>query len=155
MLKEKRELTQSFINILEGQEINISAASTKIEKGDIYWDYKTENKPLDLYAMDEEELQNLLDELSSYVLDELKREYVGKEISLLDLDNNMQQLLNLGDKESIFNYDTREYLKDSFCYQYQDNPAGAGTGFNFEFKIVKDNEDTTKIIVKVIDITEV
>lgn len=89
------------------------------------------------------------------LLNELKERFLGKEFKLLELDNDMQLILNreLEDTtyvNSIFDYNVREMLENSFCYN-----VGACSGYNFTFEIIEDSEDELNIIVKVIDIDEV
>jgi len=85
------------------------------------------------------------------MLELLKEKFLNKEVNLVDLDNEVLRLVP--DAHSIFDYDVREMLENSFCYQCQTDTVPAG--YNFEFEIVEDSEDATKIVAKVIDIFEV
>lgn len=149
MEKEIKEV-QNFINVLEGKKINISATSCIVERGNIIWDYQdNETKAsLNLYAMDEDQLNELKSELADDVLNYLKEKYLNQEIKLLDLDSEITELIP--NSNSIFEYNVQEMLRDSFCYQYQDDPSPSG--FNFEFKVIEDNKNGLDILVEVVNI---
>lgn len=83
------------------------------------------------------------------MLNELKKEYLNKEIKLVDLDNAMQGAFPI--VTSIFEYDVKDMLENGYCYQTDNSPAG----YNFEFEITKDNEDVTEIVVKITSIDEI
>lgn len=88
-------------------------------------------------------------------LDLMKKEFMNKQFKLVDLDNDVINfIVEKIDVEytpkSIFEYDTRQMLKDSFCYQYDDSE-----GYNFEFEIIKNNKSVLDITVKVINIIEI
>jgi Asp-tRNA(Asn)/Glu-tRNA(Gln) amidotransferase B subunit len=149
MERERIQEVQNFINVLEEKEINMKAEDYKIVNGDIV--SISENTVLDLYVMDEAELADLQQELATYVVDYLKEQYLNQEIKLLDLDNNLQELIPQAD--SIFDGDTRDYIENSFCYQYLTEPSLSG--FNFEFEIIEDSNKITDIIVKIINIDNI
>lgn len=143
-----RKSIGNFINALEGREVNINSKNYKIKDGEIF---SNGDNILDLDIMDEYELEDLQDQLASEVLLYLKETYLGKEIKILDLDNELLELVPRAD--SIFDCDTREKLEsDGFCYQYDyDNPSG----FNFIFEIMKDSDDILDVEVKIIDIGKI
>jgi hypothetical protein len=145
MERERIQEVQNFINVLEEKEINMKAEDYKIVNGNII---DENNIAFDLYAMDEDELSDLQQDLAVYVVDYLKEEYLNEEIKLLDLDNDLQELVPYAD--SIFDGDTRDYIENSFCYQYLTEPSLSG--FNFEFEIIEDSDKVTDIVVKVINI---
>ncbi|WP_291566837.1 MULTISPECIES: hypothetical protein [unclassified Clostridium] len=142
-----RKSIENFINVLEGKEVIINSKSYKIEDGKIV----NGNNILNLNIMNEYELEDLQDQLASEVLLYLKETYLGKEIKILDLDNEMLELVPRAD--SVFDCNTREKLEsDGFCYQYDyDNPSG----FNFIFEIMQDSDDILHIEVKIIDIGKI
>lgn len=83
------------------------------------------------------------------MLNELRKNYLNKEIKLVNLDNAMQ--VTFPAVKSIFEYNVKEMLENGYCYQVDVSPSG----YNFEFEIVKDAKDATKIIVKVTNIEEI
>lgn len=143
-----RKSIENFINVLDDKEVVINFKNYKIEDGEILSDG---DNILDLNTMDEYKLEDLQDQLASGVLLYLKETYLGKEIKILDLDNELLELVPRAD--SIFDCDTREKLEsDGFCYQYDyDNPSG----FNFIFEIMQDSDDILNVEVKIIDIGKI
>ncbi|NFV47234.1 hypothetical protein FDJ70_06045 [Clostridium botulinum] len=79
------------------------------------------------------------------ILRELKEEYLGKKVKLLELDNYMCGRFDYAD--SIFDRDTKEFLEDGFCWE-----TAEMEGFNFEFKVIEETEDILNTVVKVISI---
>lgn len=79
------------------------------------------------------------------ILRELKEEYLGKKVKLLELDNDMCGRFDYTD--SIFDGDTKEFLEDGFCWD-----TAEMEGFNFEFEIIEETEDILNTVVKVISI---
>ena len=149
MDRERIQEVQNFINVLEGETLHMSGETTLVKNGDLYWG-KTD-KPLDLYSMYEIQLLDLQDELAVYVLPYLEKTYIGKEINLKQFDDEMRKVVSKA--SSIFDYDVREMLENSFCYQYA--YENIEEGFNVDFKIVKDSENVLDIIVKIVDIRDI
>lgn len=93
-----------------------------------------------------------LDELA----DQLRKEYLDKEILLSELDSNISQLENRSEwlfANSIFEHNVKEMIDTSFTYlENKDTNYEFVSGINFEFQIIKDNEWETDITVKVKDI---
>ncbi|KOC56908.1 hypothetical protein IRP63_13900 (plasmid) [Clostridium botulinum] len=79
------------------------------------------------------------------MLKELKEEYVGKEVKLLELDNDMCSRFDYAD--SIFDGNTKEFLEDGFCWE-----TAEMEGFNFEFDVIEQTEDILDTVVKVVSI---
>lgn len=64
-------------------------------------------------------------------IEKLKKDYLGKEVKLLNLDNKMCDLLGAS---SIFEYDVKEMLEDGFTYMQDE-----WQGYNFYFEVVEFN----------------
>lgn len=79
------------------------------------------------------------------MLEMLKKEYLDKEIKLLTLD---QEMCEIFETSSIFEYDVEEMLEDGFTYMQDE-----WQGYNFVFEVVEfDSSEPLKTIVRVVDI---
>ncbi|MCD3319513.1 hypothetical protein G8V07_11525 [Clostridium botulinum D/C] len=78
-------------------------------------------------------------------LRELKEEYLGQKVKLLELDNFMRSQFDYAD--SIFDRNTEELIENSFCWE-----TAEMEGFNFEFEVIEKKEDILNTIVKVTNI---
>lgn len=94
------------------------------------------------------------------IIKEAREKLVGKEISLLEVDNQVLQILEENgneantDKNSIFNGDTREYIENgSYTYSYynEDND----TNIDIAFKVIEDNENLFEVLIRVIEVEEI
>ena len=79
------------------------------------------------------------------MLERLKQEYLDREIKLLTLD---QEICEIFETSSIFEYDVEEMLQDGFVYMEDE-----WQGYNFVFEVVEfDSSEPLKTIVRVVDI---
>ncbi len=85
------------------------------------------------------------------LVEELKSELLGKEMTLLEVDNKVEGIT--GSTTSLFDYGFEE-VKSSCSYyiQYNDE-TDMDEEILVEYEIVEDNEEQTDIIVKVTNVS--
>lgn len=81
-------------------------------------------------------------------------ELVEKELTLFDMDNEVQRILNIEGKISIFDEDVKDILSLGECtYIYWDDEFGGETrDINIEFEILEENDDIENTIIKIMRI---
>lgn len=79
-----------------------------------------------------------------------KKELLGRKMTVLELDNYMQE--ELSTNESLFDEDVKEYIYNNKSYAYKLNEDDY---LNVEWEIIKDNEDILKVVVKITDIDNI
>ena len=78
---------------------------------------------------------------------EIKVELLNKEMTLLDMDNELMNALETNN--SIFDGDTESFIEDrNFVYQVQ----GLEDEIMVDFKVIEKNEDNLETIVKVTNV---
>lgn len=81
-------------------------------------------------------------------IEQLKK-LAGEEFTLLEMDNTIQEIIGLDDKNSIFDGDTEDYLeREEFSYVVEDEDV------NIKFNIIEENEDLLETIIEVVEIEE-
>ena len=76
------------------------------------------------------------------IIKELCDELLGKEMTLLEMDNTAIGII--GDTDSLFEYESYVLEQNCACYFYDDEHT-----INVEFKIIEENEEALDIIVEV------
>ena len=90
------------------------------------------------------------------LLKELKKEFLNKEFTLLDLDNTIENLTE--STTSIFDFDLERDVmysnKEGSCSYYIEcnDETDMDEVINVEFTVIKENEDEREILVKVTNI---
>lgn len=83
------------------------------------------------------------------LVENVKSELLGKEVSLLELDNTVQSIT--GSTTSLFDYDTTN-VSCSYYISYNDE-TDMDEEILVEYDIVKENEERTETIVKVTNVS--
>lgn len=87
------------------------------------------------------------------MLEQLKKEYEGKNFKLVDFDNSVLENLMLIESDGMFGKNLMEILYDG-NYVYVTN-GSANTGFQFFFEIVENDETYPRnIVIKVTKVAE-
>lgn len=84
---------------------------------------------------------------------ELKKELLGKELTLLELDNYMQKEIE-GTNNSLFDDENQALEENGWAYQTNSNLENP-EGVIICWEIIEDNENTFKKLVKVTNIEEI
>ena len=88
-------------------------------------------------------------------LEQVRAEFVGKEMTWGRLDNEILDFLDLTSRQGVFEDNPYDYA-DGFCYQTNDLDDDF-EGFNFVWEIVESNDEDalTDVIVKVLSVEEI
>lgn len=86
------------------------------------------------------------------MLELLKSELLGKELTVLEMDNIASSILEVGGQQSILNGDFIYYAFANMSHTYTTWENGNEVEYNICFELVEENEYKQDIIIKIIDI---
>ncbi len=86
------------------------------------------------------------------LIENVKSELLGKEISLLDLDNTVQKIT--GSTTSLFDYEFCDVKNGCSYYIKFNDDTDMAEEILVEYKIVANNEEKTEILVKITNVSE-
>lgn len=86
------------------------------------------------------------------MLEELKREILGKELTVLEMDNTVTDMLEVGGDQSIFNGDYIYYAFENMSHTYTTLESGDEVYYNICFDLVEEKEYKQDIVIKITDI---
>lgn len=96
------------------------------------------------------------EEMGEMLKEKLERleELKGKEMTLLEMDNKVQEILDT--ESSIFDGETEVWIEDrEFAYTaWKDEPLSEIVDINIHFTILEESENNLETVVKINDIEE-
>ena len=86
------------------------------------------------------------------MLELLKRDLLGKELTILEMDNIASSILEVGGQQSILNGDFIYYAFANMSHTYTSWENDREVEYNICFELVEENEYKQDIIIKITDI---
>lgn len=86
------------------------------------------------------------------MLELLKSELLGKELTVLEMDNIASSILEVGGQQSILNGDFIYYAFENMNHTYTTWENGNEVEYNISFNLIEENEYKQDIIIKITDI---
>lgn len=86
------------------------------------------------------------------MLELLKREFLGKELTILEMDNIASSILEVGGEQSMLNGDFIYYAFENMNHTYTTWENDNEVEYNMCFELVEENEYKQDIVIKITDI---